>query len=84
MKLTAITKEEVYKEAYVDYWMDCRDKGLLALPQSEWMETEEAKQSIRRWFFLLGMNSDSTLPNKFKSKISNWKWVNGELVEGEK
>ena len=53
MKLTPITKEEVYKNAYEDYWMDCRDEGLVALEQSEWMETEEAKQSIKRWFALL-------------------------------
>ena len=74
MKLTPISKEEVYKNAYEDYWMDCRDEGLVALEQSEWMETEEAKQSIKRWFALLGMNGE---------KISSWKWVNGELVEGE-
>tara|TARA_B100001248_G_scaffold185571_1_gene141624 strand:- start:2970 stop:3152 length:183 start_codon:yes stop_codon:yes gene_type:complete len=59
MKLTPISKEEVYKEAYEDYWMDCHDEGLVALPQKEWMETKEAKKSIKILFALLGMNKES-------------------------
>ena len=60
MKLTPISKEDVYQEAYEDYCMECRDEGYTtALQQSEWMKTEEAKQSIKRWFALLGMNRES-------------------------
>lgn len=55
MKLTPISKEEVYEEAYEDY---CGDMDT-PLSFDKWMETEEAKLSIKRWFALLGMNEES-------------------------
>ena len=60
MKLTPITKEEVHKNAYEDYCMDCHDEGIVALQQREWMDTKEAKESIKRWFALLGMSEEQS------------------------
>ena len=51
MKLTPITNQEIIEEAYTDY---C-DGIKTPLNQDVWLETEEAKQSIKMFNALLGI-----------------------------
>tara|TARA_A100000172_G_scaffold28240_1_gene16662 strand:+ start:1395 stop:1577 length:183 start_codon:yes stop_codon:yes gene_type:complete len=54
MKLTPISIEDVTENLYTDYWMDCTDDGETPLEQSEWVELEGVKQSIKNFHSLFG------------------------------
>lgn len=51
MKLTPIAHEEIIEEAYTDYCEGIKTP----LDQNKWFKTEEAKQSIKMFYALLGI-----------------------------
>ena len=51
MKLTPISLNEVYEEAYEDYCADTNQP----LSMNEWLKTDEADVSIQRFCALLGI-----------------------------
>lgn len=56
MKLEPITFDEIIEEAYEDYEGETDNP----LPQDKWIDTNEARESIRKWAVILGFRKEQS------------------------